>query len=238
MAYNQEEEDISEYLIWDPRAMELLGEDLIVDITRAGGRSLEVGTDIINRHHATVTASDTNPTASFEQNPPTSAAGSGPVRAENNYGSGSNHAGYSSHSSTVTLTSQSHNIANPPTLEVHPDGVSQSRRPMMLDTRNLTTGRPSEKLAPRWEGRFKALKASSHAVQLNLPANMRINNTFLVTLVGRWYPKAGGIPGQQATEQNVRANHSLQPTRHHQDHGSTLLAHHARPSKKTTTMTT
>lgn len=233
MAYNQEEEDISEILSWDPRAMELLGEDLIVDITRAGGRSLEVGTAIMPPSRP--------PTPTL---PPASSRILPPVRqaldpsAENNYGSGSNHAGYSSHSPTVTFTSQSHNIANPPTLEFHPDGASQSRRPMMLDTRNLTTGRLSEKLAPRWEGRFKALKASSHAVQLNLPTNMRINNTFLVTLVGRWDPKAGRIPGQQATEQNVRANHSLQPTRHHQDHGSTLLAHHARRSKKTTTMTT
>lgn len=83
---------------------------------------------------------------------------------------------------------------------------------VLLDTRNLTTGRPSEKLAPRWEGPFEILKASSHAVQLNLPANMKVNNTFHVTLIRRWDPGAG-IPGQQATEQNVKANQGRQMVR-------------------------
>src|SRR5436190_4920989 len=75
----------------------------------------------------------------------------------------------------------------------------------MLDTRNISTGRPSEKLAPRWEGPFKVLRASSHTVQLELPLNMKINNTFHVQLVRRWDPDAG-VPGQKDTEVNVRAN--------------------------------
>lgn len=82
----------------------------------------------------------------------------------------------------------------------------------MLDTRNISTGRPSEKLAPRWEGPFEITKASSHAVQLHLPANMKVNNTFHVTLVRRWDPEAG-IPGQEATERNVRANHGREIVR-------------------------
>lgn len=74
----------------------------------------------------------------------------------------------------------------------------------MLDTRNLSTGRPSEKLAPRWEGPFEVVKSSSHAVKLDLPANMKVNNVFHVQLVRRW--EAEGIPGQEASEPNVNAN--------------------------------
>jgi hypothetical protein len=61
-----------------------------------------------------------------------------------------------------------------------------------------------EKLTPRWEGPFKVLKASSHAVTLDLPSNMRVFNTFHVSLVR---PRRGqGVPGQSQTEQDIPAN--------------------------------
>lgn len=75
---------------------------------------------------------------------------------------------------------------------------------MILDIRNLSTGRPSEKLAPRWEGPFKVLKVSSHAVKLLLPNNIKVNNVFHVQLVRRW--DNNGIPGQQNAEGEVNAN--------------------------------
>jgi hypothetical protein len=74
---------------------------------------------------------------------------------------------------------------------------------VMLDTRNCKTGRPSQKLEPRWEGPFEVTKVSSHAVTLRLPANMKIFNTFHVSMV-RPFP-GGGIPGQEATQRDVRA---------------------------------
>lgn len=81
----------------------------------------------------------------------------------------------------------------------------------MLDTRNISTGRPFEKLAPRWEGPFEVERASSHTVQLRLPANMKVNSTFHVQLVRRWDDH--GIPGQETTEQHVKANQGRQMIR-------------------------
>jgi transposase InsO family protein len=75
---------------------------------------------------------------------------------------------------------------------------------VMLDTRNLTTGRPTAKLTPRWEGPFRVLKASSHTVQLALPVNMKINNTFHVQLIRPWHKPT--VRGQEEAEENVRAN--------------------------------
>ena len=51
---------------------------------------------------------------------------------------------------------------------------------VMLNMGHMVTGRPSEKLAPKWEGPFTILKASSHAVTLRLPVNMKVFNTFHV----------------------------------------------------------
>lgn len=82
----------------------------------------------------------------------------------------------------------------------------------MLNMKNYKTGRPSAKLEPRWEGPFKVTKASSHAVTLQLPANMRIFNTFHVSLV-RPYRGEDGIPGQEDTERDVRANRGRVVTR-------------------------
>jgi hypothetical protein len=74
---------------------------------------------------------------------------------------------------------------------------------VMLDVTNIETGRPMDKLAPRWEGPFEVIKTSSHAVTLRLPANMRVFPTFHVSLVRR--RRGHGIPGQD-TNQDVRAN--------------------------------
>jgi hypothetical protein len=75
---------------------------------------------------------------------------------------------------------------------------------VMLDTANMQTGRPMSKLAPRWEGPFKVTKASSHAVTLQLPKNMRVFNTFHVSLVRP--PRGQGIPGQDQTNTDIQAN--------------------------------
>jgi len=83
---------------------------------------------------------------------------------------------------------------------------------VMLNMRNYKTGRPTAKLDPRWEGPFLVTKASSHAVTLKLPANMRIFNTFHVSLV-RPYRGDKGIPGQEEVEQDVRANRGRVVTR-------------------------
>jgi hypothetical protein len=82
---------------------------------------------------------------------------------------------------------------------------------VMLDTKNMATGRPAAKLTPRWEGPFVVTKASSHAVTLALPDNFKVKNTFHVSLVKRW--TEGGIEGQKETIQDVRANQGRVITR-------------------------
>jgi hypothetical protein len=82
----------------------------------------------------------------------------------------------------------------------------------MLNTQNYKTGRPTKKLEPRWEGPFEVMKTSSHAVTLRLPANMKIFNTFHVSMV-RPYRGGTGIPGQEAIQQDVRANRGRAITR-------------------------
>ena len=74
----------------------------------------------------------------------------------------------------------------------------------MLDTSNLETGRPIDKLTPRQEEPFKVLKVSSHAVTLELPINIKVFNMFYIGLVRLW--KGNGVLGQSQIEQDVRAN--------------------------------
>jgi len=81
---------------------------------------------------------------------------------------------------------------------------------VMLNMKNYKTGRPTHKLEPRWEGPFEVSKASSHAVTLRLPANMKIFNTFHVSMV-RPYRGSDGIPGQ--TSDDVRANRGREVVR-------------------------
>lgn len=82
---------------------------------------------------------------------------------------------------------------------------------VMLDMQNYKTGRPTAKLAPRWEGPFRVEKASSHAVTLKLPANMAIFPTFHVSKVKRC--EGVELAGQGEIEDNVRANHGRIVTR-------------------------
>ena len=85
---------------------------------------------------------------------------------------------------------------------------------VFLDMQNYETGRPMAKLAPRFEGPFEVTKASSHAVTLKLPANMKIFPTFHVSRV-RPHRKEGkeGLPGQEEAEGHVRANEGRVVTR-------------------------
>lgn len=80
-----------------------------------------------------------------------------------------------------------------------------------LNMEHQKTGRPSHKLEPRWEGPFVVTKASSHAVTLELPANMRIFPTFHVSMVRPFTDK--GMPGQEHTHGDVRANQGRVVTR-------------------------
>jgi transposase InsO family protein len=82
---------------------------------------------------------------------------------------------------------------------------------VMLDMRNLRTGRPMEKLAPKWEGPFRVVRCGSHTVTLALPANMKVSNTFHVQLVRPHV--AEGMPGQEAAATDVRANRGREVTR-------------------------
>jgi transposase InsO family protein len=82
---------------------------------------------------------------------------------------------------------------------------------VMLDMSNMDVGRPVDKLSPKWEGPFRVTKASSHAVTIALPANMKIFNTFHVSRVRR--RTAPGIPGQEESQGDVRANRGREVVR-------------------------
>jgi hypothetical protein len=83
---------------------------------------------------------------------------------------------------------------------------------VMLAMKNYKTGRPAAKLEPRWEGPFEVTKASSHAVTLRLPANMKIFNTFHVSMVRPY--RSSGMQGQeQCNDDDVRANRGRVVTR-------------------------
>ena len=73
----------------------------------------------------------------------------------------------------------------------------------MLNMKNYKTGRPTYKLEPCWEGPFEVLKASSHVVTLRLPANIKIFNTFYVSMVRSYH--GNGILGQSNTNDDVKA---------------------------------
>jgi len=82
---------------------------------------------------------------------------------------------------------------------------------VMLNMKHYKTGRPVQKLEPRWEGPFRVTKVSSHAVTLQLPANMKIFNTFHVSLVRPH--RREGIAGQDQADGDVRANRGRTVTR-------------------------
>lgn len=52
-----------------------------------------------------------------------------------------------------------------------------------VDTRNIKTSRPMKKLDAKFNGPFRVLKATSHAVTLDLPKNWKIARTFHTSLV-------------------------------------------------------
>jgi hypothetical protein len=64
---------------------------------------------------------------------------------------------------------------------------------VMLNMKNYKTGRLTHKLEPWWVGPFEVLKASSYAVMLWLPVNMKIFNTFHVTMVRPY--RGNSVPG-------------------------------------------
>lgn len=82
---------------------------------------------------------------------------------------------------------------------------------VLLDMTHLSTGRPHEGLAPRYEGPFEVLQASSHAVKLRLPENIKVNNVFHVSKVKTYTEPE--LPQQRDQDTEVRANQGREITR-------------------------
>jgi hypothetical protein len=82
---------------------------------------------------------------------------------------------------------------------------------VLLDMTHLKTGRPHEGLAPRYEGPFEVIQASSHDVKLRLPDNIKANNVFHVSKLKRHVPPV--LPQQEDQAREVRANEGRQITR-------------------------
>ncbi len=74
----------------------------------------------------------------------------------------------------------------------------------MLNIQNCKTGQLVQKLELCQEGLFEVTKALLYVVTLRLPANIKIFNTFHVSMV-RLYQGAS-IEGQHQTNSDVRAN--------------------------------
>jgi hypothetical protein len=82
---------------------------------------------------------------------------------------------------------------------------------VMLNMKNYKTGCLTHKLEPRWERPFTVLKASSHEVTLQLLVNMKIFNTFHVSII-RLY-RVNSILGQSETNDDMRANRGWEVVR-------------------------
>jgi hypothetical protein len=54
---------------------------------------------------------------------------------------------------------------------------------VLVNTQNISIGRPVQKLLPRWEGPFIVVKALSYIVTVSLPANITILPIFHVFIV-------------------------------------------------------
>lgn len=86
---------------------------------------------------------------------------------------------------------------------------------VMINTKNMELGRPVDKLSQRWEGPFKVIKTSSHAVTVNLPANMKIFPTFHVSLVK--HRPTEKFAGQEDTDLHVNEGRVIIRTDDHKD---------------------
>ena len=82
---------------------------------------------------------------------------------------------------------------------------------VLLDMTHLQTGRPHEGLAPRYEGPFEVIQASSYAVKLRLPDNIKVNNVFYVSKVKPYAEP--DLPQQRDQAREVRANQGREITR-------------------------
>lgn len=71
-----------------------------------------------------------------------------------------------------------------------------------INTRNIKSGRPSEKLADKWMGPYKVTKVYPRAVAVELPADMQIFPVFHVALVK---PTSEPYPGQAAANEEFDA---------------------------------
>jgi hypothetical protein len=54
---------------------------------------------------------------------------------------------------------------------------------VLVNTQNMSIGRPVQKLSLRWEGPFIVVKALSYVVTVSLPANITMLPTFHVSIV-------------------------------------------------------
>jgi len=75
---------------------------------------------------------------------------------------------------------------------------------VMVDTAHMKTNRPKKKWDDKWEGPYRVLKVYRGAVVVELPAEMRINNSFHTSKVRHWSPQE--LPGQDEINRRERRN--------------------------------
>jgi len=86
---------------------------------------------------------------------------------------------------------------------------------VMVRTENWHLGQPMKKLGPKWEGPFVVTKASTHAVTVKLPSNIKIFPTFHV---GDVRPRSKErAPGQQDEDLYVNEGRVVVRTDDHHD---------------------
>ncbi|KAI0992244.1 hypothetical protein K3495_g15942, partial [Podosphaera aphanis] len=86
---------------------------------------------------------------------------------------------------------------------------------VIVNTQNMQLGRPVSKPSPKWEGPFKVVKSSSHAVTLKLPQNMKITPTFHVSLI-QPFPMER-FSGQKDEDVHANKGRIIQRTDNHEE---------------------
>jgi hypothetical protein len=85
------------------------------------------------------------------------------------------------------------------------------RDQVMPNRKNYKTGQPAYTLELWWEGPFAVLKASSYTVTVQLLVNMKIFNTFHISIVRPYHDNS--VAGQSKTNDNIMANRGQEVVR-------------------------